>query len=63
MPLISGGRPFQLHDYQLRCCASAEKQNIICALPVGSGKTVIAAEVISRTLDVEAMKKIIFVVK
>ena len=62
MPLISGGRPFQLHDYQLQCCTSAAQQNIICALPVGSGKTVIAAEVISRTLDAEAMKKIIFVV-
>ena len=43
--LTDDGLPFTLRTYQEECVGVAKKQNVLCALPVGSGKTVIAAEV------------------
>ncbi|CAM9140821.1 unnamed protein product, partial [Hapterophycus canaliculatus] len=38
----------KLRKYQLRCAQACEKDNTIVVLPTGSGKTLIAAEVIRR---------------
>ena len=58
--LIDDGKPLVLRDYQTQCAAECESRNVLCALPVGSGKTVIAAEVIQRFLQKETEKKVIF---
>eukprot|EP00966_Prymnesium_polylepis_P013752 317219-Prymnesium_polylepis.1 len=42
--LINGSRPLVLRDYQTQCADAIIARNVLCALPVGSGKTVIAAE-------------------
>lgn len=38
----------KLHDYQLRIVRACEAANTVVVLPTGSGKTLIAAEVIKR---------------
>ena len=58
--LTDKGRPFTLRPYQKECVAEAQKRNVLCALPVGSGKTVIAAELIQQTLEREERKKVVF---
>lgn len=40
--------PVKLRDYQFRIARQCEKANTIVVLPTGSGKTLIAAEVINR---------------
>lgn len=60
MLLGDGGRPFVLRDYQRACVDVAAERNVLCALPVGSGKTVIAAEVIHAVLRMENEKKVVF---
>ena len=62
MPLIDGGAPLELRTYQAECAAECERRNVLCALPVGSGKTVIAAEVIQQALVRHEDKKVVFLV-
>jgi ERCC4-related helicase len=60
MVLLDGGRPFELRPYQSACVDLVKTRNILCALPVGSGKTVIAAEVVQRMLSEERERKAVF---
>ena len=60
--LIDAGRPLVLRPYQVKCVDALEKRNLICALPVGSGKTVIGAEATQRTLAKHNNKKVVFLV-
>ena len=41
---------FTLRDYQEACVAEAEKRNLLVVLPTNSGKTIIAAELVHRSI-------------
>ena len=53
-------RPFRLRDYQEECASACERANVLAVLPTNAGKTVIAAEVIDRTLRQEDTRKVVF---
>ena len=55
---MDGG--FKLRDYQSTAADAAEVNNLLVVLPTNSGKTVIAAECILRTLQQELTKKVVF---
>ena len=58
--LLDGSKPLVLRPYQSECAAECAHRNVLCALPVGSGKTVVAAEVISQALAAHDEKKVVF---
>ena len=58
--LIDGSKPLALRPYQAECAAEVLRRNVLCALPVGSGKTVIAAEVVHQALAANDTKKVVF---
>lgn len=58
--LTKEGESLTLRPYQIECVEETNKRNVLCALPVGSGKTVIAAELIQQTLEREERKKVVF---
>ena len=60
MTLLLDGEPFELRPHQLECATLAMQENIICAQPTGDGKTIIAADVIRQTLQVEETRKVVF---
>merc|ERR1712062_864283 len=51
---------FTLRPYQLSAVDAASSRNLLVVLPTNSGKTVIAAECVLRTLQQEATKKVVF---
>ena len=56
---MDGG--FHLRDYQIDAADAALRNNLLIVLPTNSGKTVIAAEVVFRTLHAHKSKKVVFV--
>ena len=60
MSLLVDGEPFELFPHQKVCAKLAMTKNLICAQPTGDGKTIIAADVIRQTLEVEEEKKVVF---
>ena len=65
--MVIRGEPFPLRTYQAAAVAEAERRNIICTLPTNSGKTIIAAAAVQKTLHREnavsgASRRILFVV-
>lgn len=59
------GPPLPLREYQRAAVTAAEERNIIVVLPTNAGKTIIAANVIEKTLAAEnapggAARKVVF---
>lgn len=52
--------PWGLRDYQKAAADAAERRNLLVVLPTNSGKTLIAAELVRRTLEREPRRKIVF---
>ena len=45
--------PHELRDYQRRAVEAALRRNLLCVLPPNAGKTIIAADLIRRTMRSE----------
>ena len=58
--------PFELREYQTACVNACFERTpglepgVLCCLPTNAGKTVIAAEVVKRTLQTEEGRKVVF---